>query len=941
MGKIRRILFKIVHIKLHLICVAIIIYFFLPIAKWYFEYRPIWGVDFFLTTTIVQLLKDHWVAPYALWHYAGFGGWPVFTYPFLHFYLINFLTPYFDVIYSVQLWMMVSTALFIVGGYFLFFIISRNFFIATILAVAVAYSSGVYQTLTWAGSLPSYATQAVFPWILGFLALYFRTENMRYFLAAASLAGISILGHPLVFAGYIVPASTIMIFARFNKGLAIFNKFKLWLSFLAIAFLIGLPQFSITLESSLKSVFEKSYKAIETTTVPVSQTQIDIANFNKNQVERIYTDNHTVPFFITGITMLLFFISFFIGHKKNSILLIIPYLAVAGYFTFYIWLFGQGISIYHGGWYRLFWSVPIWVGMLASIFWFLTSSHIKHFFKHSPVGVTLSVSLNIMVVILGLAALSQFQDDKAIDRIIFRSQASSAHPDVLNLRVTDQERQQLKSKLIPSWLDSNNTNYRIYDGDQTVNIWWNSLYKMPLARGYLDAPADSGYIFWLDSALSEDEGEPQLVKSFGYPLETVNSNTQFLLDWYSIKYYEGGHEGDVYKPFPRYLQSLVNNEEIVDLNAEKYNKRNEFLRFFDIKDDFVSPILTATNASTIGIFASDQGFGTVIRAIAERGNLNSQLIIPVKLGRKIDNYERSILKKLDAIYLYDYDYGTEGRAFELLLRLAESGKKIFIETGVEVKQSSGVMPGIFPVANTQRRGMGKVWSLGEFSPEISKEVDFSLFAPPVFDDDEWKISYADSSDLREDVRVLLKNQDKVIMASRKVGEGEIIWSGMNLAYHVIRNHNQEESKLFNNILSQLITLDKKLTPDYSTEFINSNRRLIHTNGAKGILFKEQAYAGWMAKAESNGKSINLKILKAGPANPGFMYIPLPDIGEYTVHLTYNGSIINKLVILVPLIVAGVLFEEIVLFGVFLGRARKFIWNKSKLRMAKWWEKEEE
>src|SRR5205823_4174663 len=101
-----------------------------------------------------------------------------------------------------------------------------------------------------------------------------------------------------------------------------------------------------------------------------------------------------------------------------------------------------------------------------------------------------------------------------------------------------------------------------------------------------------------------------------------------------------------------------------------------------------------------------------------------------------------------------------------------------------------------------------------------------------------------------------------------------IWSGMNLAYHLNRNHNIEEAKFFDNILSYLVNISKPTVPTYNVEFSSSNLRTITTQNAKGILFKEQAYDGWKANFIGNKSSGSISIFKAGPAYPGFMYIPL-------------------------------------------------------------------
>lgn len=947
---IKKISFVFSNFVFHCLAISLLFYTFLPIAKWYVDYRPIWGVDFFLTVAITNMLRGHFVLPYAFWNYAGFAGWPQFRYPSLLAYINAIVSKFNDLIISTQILMMGFSFLFILGCYFLFYVVSRNFVVALSLAVFAGLSGGVYQTLTWAGSLPSYASQTAFPWVLGFLVCYLRTNKIRYLLSAGLVAGISVWLHPLVFIIYILPAITILIFTNFENGLAFFSKIKQFSVFILIAAIISLPQIYPTISANKKSAVQLNYgkEALSTTSSP-TQTEIDIANFNKNQVKRAITDNHMGVFALAAALGALLLVSIVISRRIKGVVEVLPYVLLSGYFTFYIWIFGQGISIFHGGWYRLFWSVPVWMGALGSICWFVSYKSVTGVLKTNYMRTGYLIGSSMLIFGLFAFYIWVLPPKITISSIIYRSQVSSAHPDVLNLKISDTDTKALKSKLVPSWMNGDDTNWRFYDADQTVNIWWSSIFKMPLARGYIDPPVDNsnrGFIFLLDSGLSEEQGVPQLVQAFKFPQETAISNTLFLIDWSAVRYFEGGHTGAAFKPVPEYLKQLiVKRDEVLEFNSDRYTKRSVTLHYSEFKDEVTSPILSSTNASTIGIFATDNGFETIVRAIAERNNLNSQVLIPIKLGEYADGYSDSDLKNFDALYLYDYDYKNQGKAFRLVRNFLESGKKVFVETGTEVKETTGVLPDdIFPVKKVIRKGQGKEWNLeSAVSDSFLRGVDVKKFTPPDFDGADWSISFADESDLKDGAAAILKNQGKVIMASMKFGRGELIWGGFNQAYHLLREHNGEEAKLFVNTLSSLVDLNKKPGGTYETNFKNANERIIKTSGARAILFKEQAYDGWRAKLVKNdgGKGGKLKIYKAGPAFPGFMYIALPNDANSEVKLTFSGSGADKILIIISIIVVVFLFEEVFFGGITLGRVRKSGWRIFSRKVGSWWQKEDE
>ena len=504
--KIINILRTVTNLIVHSLAVGLVIYSTLPIIRWYLDYKPLWGVDFHLLTTLSSLFSYHLVPPYAWWNWAWFGGFPNFLYPSLHAYIAYFLDRTFDLIYSVQLLAMIFTFIFLLGAYFLFFILSRNLVLSAILAISVAFSSGVYQALTWAGSIPSFATQAALPWSLFFLVWYFKSHKLRLLLASSLIAGISIWGHPLIFITYIVPATLILVATKFDKGLDLAWKFKTIIIFIFTAAIIGLPVFYNVFENAVGSVVVTNYgkDALSTTTVP-TQLEIDIANFNKAQVARIISDNHIAPFILVLIAGTLFIISLLIRRRIKPLVRVLPFILIAAYFAFYIWLFGQGISIYHGGWYRLFWSVPIWVGALAAVLWGEATFAISSFLKSQSLGIIFNLGATFLVALAGITFLTAFPANSTINQIIYRSQVSSAHPDELNLKVSDDDRKQLKERLLPKWIDGNDTNWRLYDADQTVNLWWPQFFKMPLGRGYIEPPIynfQKRFLFFFLSFLS-------------------------------------------------------------------------------------------------------------------------------------------------------------------------------------------------------------------------------------------------------------------------------------------------------------------------------------------------------------------------------------------------------------------------------------------------------
>ena len=514
----KRIISLTVSVTLHLVAVGIIIAAFYPMAKWYFDASPLWGVDFYYTASMVRLLQSNFTLPQISWNYAWFAGWPNFSFfPMLHYYFILPLMYVFDLLSAVKLWMNVSLGLFIAGIYACSYILSRNRGLAMILAIASIYSVSVYGALMWGGSLPNFATQAFFPWTLFFIILHLRTGKLSPVLIGACCAGISMLGHPQITIAYIFPSSAILFLFSFGKT-KIVERIRNSLIFVVIAVIVGLPVIYSSTDA-LKYLLVTNTTDVATSTAKIDEdAKEDIQAFHLAQPKRIYTDNNKPFFIFLPLAAFLWFVSLIFRHRRQDFLDSLPFVILAVFYTVYIHVFAYGISIYHGGWYRLFWSVPVWTALLISVWWGVGESTFKE--KLTRFGNVVSVVLTIIALALGYYLLPHFSQGIK-EQIVLRSNPSSAFPDVLNLRTDAKGRELLKNEMVPDWLNADATDYRMYDGDQTVNIWWNSLYNMPLARGYFDPPSAQarGFRFWVDAALSVDTatGDDQFVGSFNYP----------------------------------------------------------------------------------------------------------------------------------------------------------------------------------------------------------------------------------------------------------------------------------------------------------------------------------------------------------------------------------------------------------------------------------------
>lgn len=326
---------------LHSFFLVFIVLAFLPIANWYYNSSPIWGVDFFYTATLTKLFtSNHVILPSLAWNNIWFSGSPFLSsFPILHYVIIGLFSHFGDLISVVKLWMIVSSIIYFFGVYFVTHKVSRDKILSFILAIGAIYSVGFYGALTWGGSLPSFATQAFLPWTLYFVISYLQSKNYRYLIGGSLLAGLSIWGHPQIYISYIFVSVCILVLFTLN-GFKIKTKILSILFFLFVSLLIGFAQISNSF-SALKVIVvtDSSEVAASTAKLP-SETDVLIQTFNRAQPLRLLTDINPIYYAILAVALVIGSILFFLQRQKLAKLKqCLPYFLLLLFITLYIWIF--------------------------------------------------------------------------------------------------------------------------------------------------------------------------------------------------------------------------------------------------------------------------------------------------------------------------------------------------------------------------------------------------------------------------------------------------------------------------------------------------------------------------------------------------------------------------------------------------------------------------
>ena len=918
---------------------SVLAYFWYPIIKAYYIVQPTKGIDFYLTVSHVTHLVKNFASPMTSWWYQWYGGRPFESvYPVLHTYLILPLTLFGSVFWAAKVYAVTALSLFAALCYLLYYKASRNHFVALLCCLLTIFSYGLYLSPLWGGNVPYVATMLFLPLSLWLAFSYFREINHKHLLLVGLVSGLGMLGHPQVVVAWVIPLVSLLIFfARDEDNEKLLDSFwrglKNLVIYYSVTLMVGFRQIAF---AGLKGVFDLLAGIFSGR---LTGTAAEIANHPDAEMAQEMMRQRTFvlkaqevldkvprwvsePFpYLLVFSLVAVVLLFFTCKDKKRVLrnLLLVGLFLAYGFLF-AYLFYMGLNPFAGGWLRVYWGFTVLFGLIISWLLGMSLRALKDFFPKKlhwsgmsvfTWEVLLSGTIFLIAFLLVVPVMEGF-----VTHILTRShgfldkpeilhehaQESSAYPTVLNLQEENWGENMFK-ELTPEWLDTNRLDYRLYDLDGTVNIWWNTRFDMPLARGYLDSFSGSNYSGWqyLGNIVM---GKDEIVAKLGISPQLAKKQAEFFIDWHAIGFLEG--RGGVFaRDYGVDFSSYLIDEEMIERSEEVNAWRPlrdyhvdlpgfwETLKYYQVKSEKTSSIYQTTNAPAVLVIGDNEAHNVVMRLFAELG-ITSQRGIVVQGEQWVDSYSLEELKDFAMVILYRYKYRSGEKMWEMLEKYVRGGGRLFIDTGDERPEAAAEqLPSMFPISSNERESLGMEWDLEAAPVLVEWGVDIGNFTAPVFDEKPWSFSYAETGALDKGARVLLKNHGKVILADTPLGNGRVIWSGMNLPYHIQREHNLDELRLFEKLIEEAVSAEgESFVVSASFERPSPQKAIIKGEKARAVLFKEAGYEGWRVVVKSAAGRQRLKIYKAGPMQPGYMYVIIPPEfrnSPYEVTFTYWGS----------------------------------------------------
>jgi hypothetical protein len=525
-SKIVNIVFSLVK---HLIAFGAVIYSWLPLAKLYLSQFPPVGADFYQYVNFTAYIQKFMAWPAASWKYIWFSGHPTFfDYGILHSYLTLPLTKFFTLTDASRFYLIGTLGLYLIFAYLLFWELSKNRLFSLALAVCITWSYNLYVGLFFGGTAGYAATQMFLPLVLYLVVKYYKTKSQRFLLLAAFFLGLYIWGHTgLTVSLVFIPTLIILFFwsDKANKFLSL-KKIGDLLLFCFLALLIAL----FALYPTLYSI------------VNVSQEQASGIGFGFSS--NAYPD--ALSIFIKSNNLYIFaalaaaFLLVFILKRLKELNEAKAFFLLALYLLAFEWLYTIGRNPIANaiGPDRTYFALSLALaGLLAALFRSLGPSFTSFSqiwkAKHKE-----RYSLYLKIGLIGILFFGVFQISDTQELVKNKMGNSSLLPNEINDTLVNNK--EVPEGTVPSWLSADDKNYRLYEINNSVNIWWNIVYNLPIVKGYFPVMPSQSAVNWLYWADQTFIGE--IVKHFNTPESVAKNSALFLLDWYGVKYLDNQGE---------------------------------------------------------------------------------------------------------------------------------------------------------------------------------------------------------------------------------------------------------------------------------------------------------------------------------------------------------------------------------------------------------------
>jgi hypothetical protein len=292
----------------------------------------------------------------------------------------------------------------------------------------------------------------------------------------------------------------------------------------------------------------------------------------------------------------------------------------------------------------------------------------------------------------------------------------------------------------------------------------------------------------------------------------------------------------------------------------------------------------------------------------------------------LDDYSDQDLRQHRGVLLLGYRYHDQAAAWSRLDRYVRGGGRLYVETGwqyVDPDWNAGVAPAVLPVPSLQ-------WgALDPTAPVLVEGAADPTFGSFNYQGGGWGASTAGS--VRPGATELVRVNGRVAVARSSVGQGRVLWSGMNLITHNSTSGSVDEAKFLTAQLAWLFAPDaggqEPQVPVAPVWNGDDQATLVLQASAEPslVLFKESLFPGWSARLVTPRGSQPVELLGS---EMDFMLALIPAVPEgSSLVFTYGPTVLEQASWWLSLLFLAVLISW-VLRPAFLARGRRWMTQRA-------------
>ncbi|TET53005.1 MAG: hypothetical protein E3J54_05215, partial [Actinobacteria bacterium] len=177
-------------------------------------------------------------------------------------------------------------------------------------------------------------------------------------------------------------------------------------------------------------------------------------------------------------------------------------------------------------------------------------------------------------------------------------------------------------------------------------------------------------------------------------------------------------------------------------------------------------------------------------------------------GSYIDDYKFDKLKRYDALILYNFHWHNQRKAENLIKRYVTAGGTVIIDASRTLDGlTNNLNNAFFLDVQIQREPLPEKPKINISSSILARDVDESHFSPFLTEEGEiWE--GAAYKKINNKMEVLVRADNKILIAIQKIGNGKVIWVGYNMLFHSFYYENDNEKQLVRNVFSLISTKSK-------------------------------------------------------------------------------------------------------------------------------------